>query len=277
LNKIQSKYIPLRHYSDLMRDYVTLNGVRLHYKVTGEGRNVIVLHGWGCSIETVRSICQLLENDFRVYALDFPGFGKSSEPSSVWGSEEYTAIVEAFVGELQIDDPILIGHSHGGRVSILYASRNKTRKVILIDAAGVKPKRNIDYYLKVYSYKLAKKLAPILLGKEKARQKLEAYRKKKGSADYNAASGIMRQILVKLVNEDLRQVMHHIKAPTLLIWGENDTDTPLRSARIMKKKIKGSGLVVLKNAGHYSFLDDFYTFKAVLNSFLEKDKRSVSN
>lgn len=257
-----------------MAEVLLTNNINVHYKVTGEGHPIVLLHGWGCTLDIFASLQQMLERHFKVYSLDFPGFGKSQEPDTVWGVEDYTAMFENFTKELNIENPILLGHSFGGRVSILYASRNKTHKVILVDAAGVKPSRSLKYYLKVYSFKLYKKLLPFFIGKRKAEQKIEAYRNKAGSSDYNAASGIMRQVLVKVVNEDLRHVMPSIEAPTLLLWGENDTATPVKDAQIMNKLIKDSGLVVFKNAGHYSFLDDPYGFSAVLNSFLEKDKCS---
>lgn len=255
-----------------MSELISINGLKVHYKVTGEGRPVVLLHGWGCTLDIFASMQKMLEQDFKVYSLDFPGFGKSEEPRVAWGMEEYTQWFESFVKELNIENPILLGHSFGGRVSIMYAARNQVHKVVLVDAAGVKPSRSFKYYFKVYSFKLSKKLLPILVGKKKAQQKIEAARNKAGSSDYNAASPVMKQVLVKVVNDDLRRFMPDIKAPTLLIYCENDTATPVKDAEKMNKLIKDSGLVVFKNAGHYSFLDQPYQFNAVLNSFLEKDK-----
>lgn len=182
----------------------SLCGVTLQYNIEGDGYPVILMHGWGCNHTTVQSIERLLSPHFKVYNLDFPGFGGSSTPPSIWGVEEYTQMLEAFVKDENIEAPILIGHSFGGRVSILYASRNKTHKVILVDAAGIKPKRPLKYYLKVYSFKLWKKVLPLVIGKKQAEKTIENYRRKSGSADYNALTGIMRNIIVKVVNEDLK-------------------------------------------------------------------------
>lgn len=256
-----------------MTEQIVIKDVVLHYKVSGEGRNVILLHGWGCTHDIFRNLHAILEKDFKVYAIDFPGFGKSSVPTEVWGVEEYTRMLEIFIRELNIENPVLLGHSFGGRVAILYASRNPVEKVILVDAAGVRPRRTAKYYVKVYSYKLYKKLLPLLVGREKAAEQIESYRKKAGSEDYKNLSGTMRKIFVKVVNEDLKKVMSRITASVLLIWGENDTATPLRDAKIMNKRIKDSGLVIFKNAGHYSFLDKPYDFQAVLNSFLSHEKK----
>jgi pimeloyl-ACP methyl ester carboxylesterase len=189
----------------------------------------------------------------------------------VWGVEEYTRSVEALALEEGIESPILVGHSFGGRVSILFASRNNTRKIILTDAAGVKPKRSLTYYRKVYTYKLLKRLAPIFLGKERAQELINQRRTKAGSSDYNNASPRMRAILSKVVNEDLCHLMPKISAPTLLFWGENDTATPLSDAKRMEKLIPDAGLVTVAGAGHYAFLENTPLFLRVVESFLSKE------
>jgi len=251
-----------------------MGDLNINYANTGipGGRSVVLLHGWGTNMNTFAPIAKELEKNFNVHNLDFPGFGDSSPPESVWGVEEYTDFLERFVNEKQIKNPIIIAHSFGGRVSLLYSSRNHVNKLIIIDGAGIKPKRPLKYYIKVYSYKLTKKLLPLFIGKENAEKRVELKRKKSGSSDYNNASGIMRDILVKVVNEDLKHVLPNIEAPTLLIWGENDTATPVRDAKIMEKNIPDCGLVILKNAGHFSFLDKPYEVNTIIDSFLEKDK-----
>jgi pimeloyl-ACP methyl ester carboxylesterase len=139
----------------------------------------------------------------------------------------------------------------------------------LVDAAGVKPTRKLSYYIKVYSFKTAKNVVKLFLPKDKATQIIDKMRAGKGSADYAAASPTMRAILSKVVNEDLKHVMPNIKAPTLLIWGENDTATPLKDAQKMEKLIPDAGLVSFPGCGHYSFLDNPMQFAAVLTSFLK--------
>jgi pimeloyl-ACP methyl ester carboxylesterase len=247
---------------------IQLLGLNFHYTVQGEGAPIILMHGWGCNLTTLQSVEKVAMENHKVYNVDFPGFGESHEPSQVWGVEEYTQLIEQFVKAENIENPILLGHSFGGRVGILYSSRNKVNKLILVDAAGVKPRRSLKYYFKVYTYKLGKKLMPLIYGKERAQQRIDAMRAKRGSSDYNNASPMMRAILSKVVNEDLKDKMPLIKAPTLLIWGENDTATPLRDAKIMERLIPNAGLVSFPGCGHYSFLDNPFQFAAVLRSFL---------
>lgn len=250
-----------------------INGMDIRFRTTGEGADVVLLHGWGCDHTIWEGVQKHLEDRFRVTSIDLPGFGESSEPPVAWGVEEYASSLELFLEKQGIENPILMSHSHGGRVSILYGSRNPVRKIILVDAAGVKPRRSLRYYLKVYSFKTMKRLAPLFLGKKRAAEMIEKKRSASGSADYNAASPVMRATLSRVVNTDLRRVMPLITAPTLLVWGEKDTATPLDNAKKMEKLIPGSGLVVFPDAGHYSFLERPAQFAAVIDSFLEPESK----
>ncbi len=247
---------------------VTINGLKFHYTVNGNGKPIILMHGWGCDLTTLASIEKVATETHKVYNVDFPGFGKSQEPSTVWGVEEYTRCIEELVKIEDITSPILLGHSFGGRVGILYSSRNAVDRLILVDAAGLKPRRSLKYYFKIYTYKAGKRLLPLLCGKQSAQARIEKMRQKRGSSDYNNATAMMRSILSKTVNEDLRDSLPLIKAPTLLVWGENDTATPLRDAHIMERLIPDAGLVLFHGCGHYSFLDNPQQFAAVLRSFI---------
>lgn len=244
------------------------------YTVEGTGSQaVILMHGWGCNHTTLASIERLLTGSFTVYNVDFPGFGDSTEPPVEWGMEQYTAIIEQMVKAERISRPIMMGHSFGGRVGIVYASRNDVDKLVLIDAAGVKPRRSLKYYFKVYSYKAYRRLLPLLVGRNRADKIIDNYRRRVGSSDYNNASPMMRRIMSRVVNEDLCHLMPMIKCPTLLVWGENDTATPLADARKMEHLIPDAGLVTFSGAGHYSFLDNPYQFAAVIRSFLSEEMK----
>ena len=141
-------------------------------------------------------------------------------------------------------------------------------RLILVDAAGIKPRRTFTYYRKVYTFKAMKWLMYLALGKKEAERRLDARRAKAGSSDYAQASPMMRRILSKVVNEDLTSELPKIKAPTLLVWGTADTATPVADAHKMEALIPDAGLVAFDGCGHYSFLDNPAGFKAVLKSFL---------
>jgi len=251
---------------------IDIDGVTLHYRRSGEGsRAIILMHGWGCNMDAMSIFERVGAEKHTVYNLDMPGFGTSSEPPFPWGIEDYTHMLEDFVKAMGIGSPILIGHSFGGRVAILYASRNDVNRLILVDAAGVRPRRSPVYYAKVYSFKLARKIYPYLMGRAKAEKVIAEMRARRGSYDYNNCSDMMRRVMVRVVNADLRHAMPHIKAPTLLMWGEDDSATPLRDARIMKKLIPDAGLVTFPGAGHFSFIDNPYQSAATVRRFIHPD------
>ena len=182
--------------------------------------------------------------------------------------EEYTQSIEALLTSLGVVRPTLVGHSFGGRVSILYASRNEVARVVLTDAAGVKPKRSLSYYRKVYTFKLMKATLPLLIGRQKAAMLIEQRRSKGGSSDYNRATPMMRAILSKCVNEDLCKMMPKVTAPVLLFWGDKDTATPLADAHKMERLMPNAGLVVAQGAGHFAMLEQPALWEASLKSFL---------
>ncbi|MDE6559195.1 MAG: alpha/beta hydrolase [Muribaculaceae bacterium] len=251
-----------------------IDGVRIHYTDTGNpnGNPIIIMHGYGCNVTTVASIATILEPGMRVINIDLPGHGQSDEPPFIWGVDDYTKCIEQLIDRLHLKNVSLIGHSFGGRIGILLSSRNKdVKKLVLVDAAGIKPHRTLGYYSKVYFYKTIKRILPALLGKNLGEKLLEKYRGKAGSSDYQQSSPIMRGVMSKCINEDLKSVMPSIKAPTLLIWGSDDTATPLSDAKTMEKLIPDAGLVAFEHCGHYSFLDNPIGFRAVLTEFFKKD------
>jgi pimeloyl-ACP methyl ester carboxylesterase len=247
----------------------TYDNLKVNITTKGNGEPVFLLHGWGCNGEIFKSIQEVLATAYTTYSFDFPGFGASDEPTAVWGVEEYTRMVEQFAKDNGIEHPALMGHSFGGRVSIVYASRNAVSRVVLVDAAGIKPKRPFKYYWKVYTFKTLKWLCNTFLPKAKAQAIIDKRRKGAGSSDYNNASPMMRAILSKVVNEDLKHLMPSIKAPTLLFWGNLDTATPLSDAKTMEKLIPDAGLVVAHGTGHFSFLENPGLFTAVIKNFFK--------
>jgi len=240
--------------------------VNLHYEVMGEGDDLILLHGWGQNSEMMMPLANYLKQYFRVWNFDLPGFaGKTEEPPFAWDIYDYTVMLSEFIAQNNIKNPTLIGHSFGGRMCIVYASKHAdVKRVVLLDAAGVKPKRNLDYYTKVYTYKVGKSL----LSLPGLRTYKSKFMQSAGSNDYQQASPIMKEILRKVVNEDLQYLMPGIMAPTLLIWGEDDDATPVSDAKIMEKAIPNAGLVVLPGVGHYAYLEALGQVNQILHSFL---------
>lgn len=250
---------------------VRIKDININYIIEGEGKDILILHGWGANINTVTPIVNMLKDKFRVHALDLPGFGESQEPKEPIDSFQYAEIIKDYMDIMGMKKVILIGHSFGGKLSIILGSQypNIVEKIILVNSAGLIPKRGLKYYIKVYGFKILKYIYKTFFFWVKNEKKMERFYKKFGSTDYRDSSGVMRNILVKVVNENLEKLLQEIKAPTLLIWGNKDMATPLYMGEIMENKIKDSGLVVLEGTGHYSYLDDMDKFEIIIRNFLQ--------
>lgn len=255
--------------SELAASSVEIEGLSVRYLRAGEGPPAIVLHGWGARIETVASIVEALAPVATVYALDLPGFGESDPPPRPWGVEDYARLLSRFLDALAIEPPAaLVGHSNGGRVAIALAATEpqKVSRLLLIDSAGIRPRRGPSYYRKVAMAKVGKHAAR-WLGAPGLRLR-ELLVGRAASADYAATAPQMRPTFVRLVNADLRGLLPKIAAPTLLIWGANDTATPVSDGQLMERLIPDAGLVVFEGAGHYSYLEQPRRFATIARHFL---------
>lgn len=248
---------------------IEIGGISINYECIGSGAPVLLLHGWGADIAAMMPIAnEVARLGKMAVCVDFPGFGKSDLPPAAWGVREYADTTKALIDKLGIRGCDLVCHSFGGRVTIMLAAEDETlfKRLVLVDAAGIRPKRTIKYYIKTYSYKLAKRLARIKLVNKAFR--FDSKIKSAGSDEYKSLSGVMRETFVKVVNLDLTDKLDKIKNETLLIWGENDTATPLYMGRLMEKKIERAGLAVIENAGHFSYADDYPRFCSILDIML---------
>ena len=260
---------------EIMKLRKTVNGISINYEQKASGDLIVLLHGWGSNIKLFANLIELLSKKYTVVAMDMPGFGESEEPPSAWCVDDYVQFVIDFLKDYDTKQVMLLGHSFGGRVIIRMHARKSLpfdiTKVILVDSAGIMPPKSNKKSWRTRYYKLGKAFLSTKLMQKLAPDALENFRKKMGSADYAAASPLMRQVMVKVVNEDLEPYLNLIKCPTLLVWGVNDTATPLSDGEKMEKLIPDAGLVKLENAGHYSFLEQQYTFNRVMCSFLKID------
>ncbi len=251
---------------------IVIDGINIQYEQQGTGQDVLVLHGWGASIQTMRPVIDALKVRYRVTALDFPGHGGSGAPPETYGVPEYTELTRLFLQQLGIKKTHIICHSFGGRVTILLASQHPelVDKIVFTDAAGLRKKRTLKQQFKVYTFKAAKRLnrgrffnkVLLVFGVD-----VDKRVKNAGSADYRVLSDSMKKVFVRVVNLDLKDHLKSIKSPSLLIWGENDQDTPLSFAKTMEKEIPDAGLVVFEGAGHYAFLDCFARYISIVTTF----------
>ena len=169
-----------------------------------------------------------------------------------------------------LENPILIGHSHGGRTILKMVAEKMVNppKIVLLDSAGLIPKKSLKKKIRAKSFKIIKRVLTLPVIKNYSEGLLDKARKHYGSADYNAAPEVLRKTLVSLVNTDLRNIVSNISCPTLLIWGDKDADTPLSDAKILESLIPDAGLCVFENAGHFAFFEQQAKTIAILNSFI---------
>lgn len=256
-----------------------INGLNINYIDEGQGPLLVMLHGWGSNIELFAGVISFAKTKYHVVAMDMPGFGKSDEPAEPMNVDAYVDFVIAFLKELYPEEKevIFLGHSMGGRIIIKLASgihdgRIKTNfaipKIILTDSAGVLPVRTKAQNSRTKRYKFYKNLITKTGFVKICPQALDKLQKKFGSADYAAASPVMRKSLVMNVNEDCTPYMPSVTQPTLLIWGDKDTATPLSDGKKMEELMPEAGLAVIEGAGHYTFLDNPYLYNRILGSFL---------
>ena len=236
---------------------INIQNLDVNYIQYGEGKDIILLHGWGQNIEMMKPIGDNFCDKFRITILDFPGFGESDEPKEAWKIENYVCLVEELVERLKIKKPIVIGHSFGGRVAIKFSSRNPIEKLVLFGSPCIRIQENLS--LSVRLLKKIKRLPGMNGIGEYMKQFI-------GSRDYKAASPIMRQTLVEVVNEDLSKYAREIEAPTLLIWGLNDEEAPVSDARELEKIMIDAALITMPGT-HYAYLENLGQVVNILNNF----------
>ena len=253
---------------------MVIDNYKIQYKESGVGEDVVViLQGWGTSMDLYDSMASSISSGYRVIQFDFPGFGKSDEPREPWAVEDYAEFFIKFMDKLGVKKTTLIGHSYGGRVIIKLASRAELpfviHKIVLVDSAGVLPVKTPKQLRKIRRYKRLKKFYANPLVYKLFRKKIDAWKSRQGSEDYRNASPVMKQCLVKAVNEDLTHLLPLIKQETLLVWGVNDTATPISDAHVMEEKIPNAGLAVIQNAGHFCFVEQRVIFDRIMKSFFK--------
>ena len=235
--------------------------VNLNYQRYGniKGKTIVLLHGWGQNIDMMKPIGDRFTKDFDIVIFDLPGFGNSSEPKEFFSCYDYVELIHKALEELKVEKPIIIGHSFGGKLGLLYASIYETEKLVCLASPFCKEIQKVT--MKARLLKTLKKV-PVL-------NKLEDFAKRHmGSTDYRNASGVMRNILVGHVNLDIKEDIKKIKCPTLLIWGTNDEAVSIERAYELEKLIKDAGLVVYEGCTHYAYLERLGQTISVLKSFL---------
>ncbi|MCU0466800.1 MAG: alpha/beta hydrolase [Anaerolineae bacterium] len=255
-----------------MADAVYVQTHPVHHATAGDegAPPIIMLHGWGASSELLKPLGDRLgKQGYRVYMPDLPGFGQTPPPPSAWGVADYMAFVLGYADALGVGRAHWFGHSFGGRISLMLGADAPDRvdHIVLADSAGIRPAQGATSAATTVLKGVKRGLGAVGLG-GLAEKLAGRYRTAVGSSDYNAASGVMRETFLKVIDQDLQAWAARIQAPTLLLWGDQDQDTPLADGQRLEQLIPDAGLVVFSGAGHYSYLDRAADAAVIIKQFL---------
>lgn len=233
----------------------TYKEVDIFYERSETGdKPVLLLHGWGLSGKAMSGVYRFLETrGKRVIAPDLPAFGKSSPPPENADVFFYADAIEALLERENAVGCDVIAHSFGARIAVILASRGLVGKLMIVDGAGLKPRKTLKTRLKARIYKIKRALG------------LDV--SKCGSDDYRALDEHMKKVFVSVVNCALDNLLPLIKCETLIVWGKTDRETPPYMARQFKEGIVGSEIVWLEG-GHFAYIENPFVFLRVTEAFL---------
>ena len=253
-----------------------INGTQVHYKLTGQGKTrVMLLHGWGCDLHLMEPVANALAETHKILLVDFPGHGESGRPPEPWGVPEYAACLKELMIRLDFAPCSVIAHSFGCRITAWLAAQEPALfdKIIFTGAAGIRPRQSAEAQKRSERYQKLKrrcqKLRSIPFLRKTADKLEKKLRLKYGSRDYNALDDEMKKTFVKVISLDLSELYPRIVQPTLLVWGTEDTETPLWMGEKMEQWIPDAGLVRLEGGTHFAYLEQVERFVLIVRTFLQ--------
>lgn len=254
--------------------YFKSNNFSFYYEKYGNKKDtIIILPGWGDTRKTFQFLIENLNQNYSIYIIDYPGFGKSKMLEKELTIYDYAETIKKFIEKEHIKNPNIIAHSFGGRIASILVGKEKLKvnKILLIDVAGIKRRKKFKVYIKEKIYKILKKCTRFIPQKKKEKYKeklLEFF----SSKDYKDIPNIMKKTFQNIIQEDLKKYYKNIKNETLIIWGEKDIDTPLKDGIFLRKNIKNSALIIYKNSQHFSYLENpLLTLKIIETFFYKKN------
>lgn len=250
--------------------YYSNNVFNLYYEKYGnKDKKLVILPGWGDNRKTWDYFINIFSAYFTIYIFDYPGFGNTKFPNNDLTISDYARVFNNFLDDNNILNPIIIGHSFGGRLIILLSHLYKKRfhKIILMDSAGIK-NFSFSKTIKKYLYKFLKKCKFFFKDKNKYLHKLLSIF---GSNDFKNINPNMQRTFINIVNTNLIKYIPSIKNETLIIWGKNDTETPFKDAIKFNKLIPNSYLIQVDNSGHFPYLDYPYLINDIIYEYVKED------
>ncbi len=249
---------------------VVVDSLLTHYIRAGKGKTVVILHGWADSSSSFRGLCAFLSKYYDVIVLDLPGFGTSAHPKKdAWSLYEYANFIEHFLVKVGVPQVwSFIGHSNGGSIAIRGLAQDNLRaeKLVLLASAGVRNVHsNRNRVLRIIT-KTGKLLTMPLPASAKKSIRGKLY--KTIGSDMLVAEN-MQETYKRIVNDDVRADAAQLTLPVLLIYGENDTETPVWHAEQFRQLLPNSMLEILPGAGHFVHLDRPTEVQYAIQEFLQ--------
>lgn len=237
-------------------------------EVSGGGLPILMIHGWKDSLETFNDLETELKNDYKIIRLDLPGFGGSQTPREPWGASEYADFVsKALIKLEETEIYAVVVHSMGARIMLNALGRRavNTEKLIVIAGAGIPQKNGVKHHSFNALAKGGKVVSSVL--PKSQQEKLRAKLYTAANSDYLGA-GELEETFKKLVAEDSRRYAPDVHAETLLIYSNNDKQTPPAVGEEFNDLIPNSELVMVGNLGHNIHKEDPSKVMELIKEFL---------
>lgn len=251
----------------------SIAGLATGVSVVGDGRPVLALHGWGGSIKSFLPVAeQLAALNYCVHVLDLPGFGQSSVPPDVWGVADYMQFVLSYLDAQGLSQVDILGHSFGGRISLMLAAEHpsRVRKMVLADSAGLRTPPSLGQMARTTVARAVRQSLETI-GMNGIRTRLQHWFNRRYASEDFLNAGPLRETFIRVIGEDLTPFAVRVQAPTVLIWGDQDQDTPLWQGQKLEQLIPDAGLVVFPGAGHFSYLDRLPEYIRIVDHFLGEE------
>jgi pimeloyl-ACP methyl ester carboxylesterase len=248
---------------------IEVGGLRTFCRVAGEGPPAILLHGWGGEGASLHPLTAHLAQRYRAITPDLPGFGATAPPPADWGVPEYADWTRQLLDKLGVERALFLGHSFGGRIALYLAATQPALvdRLILVDSAGIRPERTATLQATTAISKAGRAASAVPLVGGIAERLRGRWQRAVGAEDY-ANAGALRGSFVRIVNQDLRDLLPQVGASTLLLWGADDESTPVADAHLMERLLPDARLTVFPGAGHFSYLERTAETCAAIDSFL---------
>ncbi|MEK7571428.1 MAG: alpha/beta hydrolase [Patescibacteria group bacterium] len=251
---------------------IIIDQIKVFYQENGTGEKyMLLLHGWGQSHAFWEDVINRFEKEYHIYTLDLPGFGQSYEPPKMWKIEDYANFVHAFAIKLNIQNPIIIGHSFGGRIAAFYASKYPVDKLILYSNGGLPP-QSLQKKLSRHVFRQLSRIGKHLFPNQLYKLHTVLFRPKQYRNELQITKQKSQRMLDIYIQgpQDLTDQIKKITTDTLIISGRKDHLGEPSMGKRLHRLIKNSQLLEIPEATHFAHLERPNEFYEAVEKFLKR-------